>query len=136
MSESNMDNLLSVFDSALGSLIVEMNIEQNIALQKFICCDAAKSRMHSRGNGRLTIRHGAVMDRPRRPFSAESSKYRVYSRHCRRGDPAPSVNRDGHCRDGIKENVQTAIPARLVQGDSADTSCAIRMHEMNIISFL
>jgi hypothetical protein len=33
MSESNMDSLLSLFDSALGSLIVEMNIEQNIALQ-------------------------------------------------------------------------------------------------------
>src|SRR5260370_17399284 len=92
--------------------------------------------MHSEGNGRLTIRHGAVMDRPKRPFSAESSKYRVYSRHCRSGDTAPSVNKDGHCRDEIKENVQTAIPARLVQDDSAGSSCAIRMHEMNIMSFL
>jgi hypothetical protein len=41
-----------------------MNIEQNIALQKFICCDAAKSRTHSTGNSRLTIRYRAVLDRP------------------------------------------------------------------------
>jgi hypothetical protein len=33
------------------SLIVEMNIEQNIAVQQFQCCDAAKPKTHGEGNG-------------------------------------------------------------------------------------
>jgi len=47
-----------------------MNIEQNIAPQKFICCDAAKCCLHSKDNGRLTIRHCTVIVRPKRPFSS------------------------------------------------------------------
>jgi len=46
------------------------------------------------------------------------------------------MNKDGHCRDGIKENVQIETPTRLVQVDSAGTSCVIRMNEMNLLSFL
>src|SRR5258708_6529267 len=34
--------------SSWRNLVVEMNIGQNIALQKFKCCDAAKSETHSR----------------------------------------------------------------------------------------
>jgi hypothetical protein len=46
------------------------------------------------------------------------------------------VNKGGHCRDGIKENVPTETPGALVQGDSARISCVIRMHEMNLEIFL
>jgi hypothetical protein len=46
------------------------------------------------------------------------------------------VNKGGHCRDGIKENVPTETPGALVQGDSARISCVIRMHEMNLEVFL
>jgi hypothetical protein len=60
----------------------------------------------------------------------------VYSRHCRSGDIERSVNEDGHCRDGIKENIRTGTPGALVQGDSARISCVIRMHEMNLEVFL
>jgi hypothetical protein len=34
-----------------GSLIVEMNIEQNIAVQQFRCCGAAKLKTHSKSKG-------------------------------------------------------------------------------------
>jgi hypothetical protein len=38
-----MGSLLVVYDSALGgSLIVEMNIDEHSALQKFKCCGAAR----------------------------------------------------------------------------------------------
>lgn len=46
------------------------------------------------------------------------------------------MNKDGHCRDGIKENAKTEVPARLVQVVWAGTSCVIRMHEMNMNVFL
>jgi hypothetical protein len=50
MSESNMVVSLVVPIQLLEeSLIVGMNIGQYTALQKFRCCDAAKSEMHSVG---------------------------------------------------------------------------------------
>src|ERR1700704_6762954 len=43
-------SLLSISDSALGgSLIVEVNIEGVLALQKFRCCGAAKPTTHGEG---------------------------------------------------------------------------------------
>jgi hypothetical protein len=50
MSESNMGSLLVLTIQPLEeSLIVEMNIEQNGAVQEFNCCDAAKCETHSNG---------------------------------------------------------------------------------------
>jgi hypothetical protein len=50
MSESNMGNLLVLTIQPLeGSLIVEMNIGQNAAVQEFNCCDAAKCKTHGVG---------------------------------------------------------------------------------------
>ena len=46
------------------------------------------------------------------------------------------MNEDGHWCDGIKENVQTEVPVRLLQSDSARISCVIRMHVMNLEVFL
>ncbi len=48
MSESNMGYLLRIDDSALGSLIVEMNIGQFIAVQQFQWCGAATLKTHSK----------------------------------------------------------------------------------------
>src|SRR5580698_10387883 len=63
MSESNMGNLLvSTIQLLEESLIVEMNIERNIAMQKFLCCGAAKPKMHGKRKKQLTIRHGCPMD--------------------------------------------------------------------------
>ena len=64
MSESNMGSLLvSTIQPLEGSLIVEMNIGRNIALQKFLCCDAANHKMHGMSKKRLTVRHGSPGDR-------------------------------------------------------------------------
>jgi hypothetical protein len=35
-----------------------MNIEQIVALQKFLCCDAANHKTHGIGKKRLTVRQG------------------------------------------------------------------------------
>jgi hypothetical protein len=37
--------------------------------------------------------------------------------------------------DGIKENAKSEVLARLVHADLPATSCVIRMHEMNNLSF-
>jgi hypothetical protein len=37
--------------------------------------------------------------------------------------------------DGIKENAKSEVLARLVHADLPGTSCVIRMHEMNKLSF-
>src|ERR1700712_5550232 len=47
------------------SLIVEMNIGQYTALQKFRCCGAANLKTHSEGKDRLTFRHGCPIGHPR-----------------------------------------------------------------------
>jgi hypothetical protein len=59
-----MGNLLVLTIQLLEeSLIVEMNIERNIAMQKFLCCGAANPKMHGMCKKQLTIRHGCPMDR-------------------------------------------------------------------------
>jgi hypothetical protein len=58
-----MGNLLvSTIQLLEESLIVEMNIERNIAMQKFLCCGAAKPKMHGKRKKQLTIRHGCPTD--------------------------------------------------------------------------
>jgi hypothetical protein len=52
------------------SLIVEMNIEQDIAVRQFQCCGAAKLKMHGKINNRLTSRQG---------FSKRSPDRRIYN---------------------------------------------------------
>jgi hypothetical protein len=44
------------------NLIVEMNIGQDFAMQKFQCCGAANPKAHSLGKKRLTVRHGCPTD--------------------------------------------------------------------------
>jgi hypothetical protein len=59
-----MGNLLvSTIQLLEESLIVEMNIERNIAMQKFLCCGAANAKMHGMCKKQLTIRHSCQMDR-------------------------------------------------------------------------
>jgi hypothetical protein len=58
-------------------------------------------------------------------------KYPVYSRYCRSGDTGLQGIKDGHGGDRIKEDVQNGGLGEVIRGDSAVTSCAIRMHEMN-----
>src|ERR1700730_14369573 len=41
--------LISTIQLLEVSLIVEMNIEGDVALQKFLCCDAANHKTHSAG---------------------------------------------------------------------------------------
>jgi hypothetical protein len=41
----------------------------------------------------------------------------------------------GTAVDGIKENAKSEVLARLVHADLPGTSCVIRMHEMNKLSF-
>jgi hypothetical protein len=55
----------------------------------------------------------------------------VNSRYCRRGDTGLHGIKDGHCQDRIKEVAQEGGLGDLIRDDSAITSCAIRMHEMN-----
>jgi hypothetical protein len=63
MSESNMGSLLASSIQLLEeNLIVEMNIGQYFAMQKFQCCGAANHQMHSLGKKRLTVRHGCSPD--------------------------------------------------------------------------
>jgi hypothetical protein len=50
--------LISVIQLLEKSLIVEMNIGQNTAVRKFLCCGAANPKMHGKPKKRLTIRHG------------------------------------------------------------------------------
>jgi hypothetical protein len=58
-----MGNLLvSTIQLLEESLTVEMNIERNIAMQKFLCCGAAKPKMHGMRRKQLTIRHGCPKD--------------------------------------------------------------------------
>jgi hypothetical protein len=48
MSESNMGNLLVLTIQLLeGSLIVEVNIGENVAFWQFQCCGAARCKTHS-----------------------------------------------------------------------------------------
>jgi hypothetical protein len=66
MSESNMGSLLASSIQLLeGNLIVEMNIGQYVAMQKFKCCGAANHGMHSFSKKRLTVRHGCPPERPK-----------------------------------------------------------------------
>jgi hypothetical protein len=51
--------------------IVEMNIERNVALQKFLCCDAANHKTHGIGKKRLTVRHDCLRMAPRAQYLAE-----------------------------------------------------------------
>jgi hypothetical protein len=56
-----MGNLLvSTIQPLEADRIVEMNIERNVASQKFLCCDAANLKMHGSGKKRLTVRHGCL----------------------------------------------------------------------------
>jgi hypothetical protein len=47
------------------NLIVEMNIGQDFAMQKFQCCGAANHNAHSSSKKRLTIRRGSGADPPK-----------------------------------------------------------------------
>src|SRR5260363_453608 len=61
-----------VRDSVLRwNLIVEMNIEEIVAVRKRRCCDAAKPPAHSSGNGRVRIGQGrlAPMRTVKTPYS-------------------------------------------------------------------
>jgi hypothetical protein len=59
-----MGNLLaSTIQLLEGSLIVEMNIERNIAMQKFLCCGAANPKTHGVRKKQLTIWHDCQLDR-------------------------------------------------------------------------
>jgi hypothetical protein len=65
MSESNMGSLLvSPIQLLEENLIVEMNIEQCFAMQKFQCCGAANHKAHSFSKKRLTVRRGCPRDPP------------------------------------------------------------------------
>jgi hypothetical protein len=52
------------------SLIVEMNIEQIIALQQFQWCDAARPKTHDKNKDRLTSLHSCPIRHWPRPFAA------------------------------------------------------------------
>jgi hypothetical protein len=58
--EREQHGSLLVFDSALAaSFIVEMNVDQNVAMQKIEWCGAANQKMHGKAEGRLTIQLNA-----------------------------------------------------------------------------
>jgi hypothetical protein len=63
--------LVSTIQPLEAGLIVEMNIGRNIALQKFLCCDAANHKMHGISKKRLTVRHGCLRMAPLAQYFAE-----------------------------------------------------------------
>jgi hypothetical protein len=101
MSESNMDSLLvSSIQLLEGSLIVETNIGQCFAMQKFQCCGAANHKMHSLGKKRSTVRHGCPTD------PLKSAAFRRLYQKSLRNNGISQIKRAPSCNKGRRSHAQ------------------------------
>jgi hypothetical protein len=129
MSESNIGNLLvSTIQPLEAGRIVEMNIERNVALQKFLCCDAANRKMHGIGKKRLTVRHGCPKIVLLAQYFAEfEQKARLLSYFD--SGAARYLNADGDGR--LHHRLQGSIygsQTPVLRSAAANQACVIRMH--------